>query len=75
METKYYILGSLPVYFDKREDGSITNQKALNWKTNEFEYDYDCWIDIIFGKYDELREVSKDEFWEYVESLKNKKGK
>jgi hypothetical protein len=74
METKYYLLGLRPVYFDKTEDGSITNPQAFNRKTKKFEYDYDCWINIIFGKYDDLRELSKDEFWEYVESLKNENG-
>ena len=76
MDTKmqYFIVGIRPVYMERRNDGMVLKSFKYNWSNGEFEKDDEYWTRIIFGRIDEIDEVSEKEFWKYVEDRRKKDG-
>jgi hypothetical protein len=71
---KYFIVGARPVFFEKNINGTVSNSFMLDWNTGKFVKDEEYWLKIIFGRIDEIEEVSKVEFDIYVNKLKRERG-
>ena len=73
-KTEYFIVGIRPVYMERKSDGMVLKSLKFSWDNGEFVKDDEYWSRIIFGRIDEIDEVSEKEFWKYVEELRKKKG-
>jgi len=58
---------------ERRSDGLVLKSFKFSWDNGEFIKD-EYWLKIIFGRIDEIDEVSEKEFWEQVQALRKKKG-
>ncbi|MCA6364925.1 MAG: hypothetical protein IM638_17975 [Bacteroidetes bacterium] len=70
MTQHFYIYGERPVIV-KKTDNSI-HTYAFNWESGEFELNIDYVLKIYFNQYAEMQEISEEEFWKFVESLRSK---
>lgn len=77
MDTRihYFIVGIRPVYLERRSDGMVLKSFKFNWDNGEFMRDDEGYASrIIFGRIDEIDEVSEKEFRDKVHELRKQKG-
>ncbi len=67
-ESKYYIVGVVPVKFVRQPDGGLAVLK-MNYDTGAFEFDASLLERIQYAR-DGVETVSADEFVQYVEGIR-----
>lgn len=68
---KYCIVGLRPVKALKNPDGGL-GIYAYNWDTKDFDRHPEYLSVIYFGSQDDVEEVTKEEFDQYVKTLQEK---